>query len=200
MPPRFYLLLHDLALLEPMLRLGVQWIQWRVKDTDLMLVRQQLMIAQTLCAQHNATLIVNDYWQLALELGIKHVHLGQEDLTQANIAALQHAGIALGISTHTPNELTRALAFNPAYIALGPIYATQLKVMPYAPQGLARITHWKQRLGNIPLVAIGGLTPQRAPQVWQAGANSAAVVTDVLWHKNPLQRAAQWLEVAHATL
>ena len=104
-------------------------------------------------------LVVNDYWQLALEEGCDFVHLGQGDLAGADLAALRRAGVRLGVSTHDHAELERALALHPDYVALGPIYPTLLKVMPWAPQGLARLSEWKRRIGALPLVAIGGLTP-----------------------------------------
>lgn len=77
-----------------------------------------------------------------------------------------------------------ALSAHPDYIALGPIYPTILKEMKWKPQGLEKIKQWKQQIGTLPLVGIGGLTPERAVGVLKAGANSAAVVTDIILHKN----------------
>ena len=121
--------------------------------------------ASSLCRRHGCQLIVNDYWREALELGADYIHLGQEDLAAADVAAIQAKGVRLGISTHSPEELAIALAAKPTYVALGPIYETRLKAMKWAPQGLARITDWKARIGNLPLVAIGGITPERADGV-----------------------------------
>lgn len=102
------------------------------------------------------------------------------------------------MSTHDDAELQRALALRPDYIALGPIYPTLLKQMPWAPQGLARITEWKLRIGGLPLVAIGGLTVERLPGVFAAGADSAAVVTDIVRHRDPEARTREWLQtVSH---
>ena len=99
----------------------------------------------------------------------------------------------IGISTHDDGELARALALQPDYIALGPIYPTLLKVMPFAPQGLARIGEWKRRIGAIPLVAIGGITLERLPGVLAAGPDSAAVVTDIVRNADPEERMRAWV-------
>ncbi|MCH9764991.1 MAG: thiamine phosphate synthase, partial [Alphaproteobacteria bacterium] len=96
-------------------------------------------------------------------------------------------------STHSEDELTRALDAGPDYVALGPIYETKLKKMPWAPQGLEPISKWKEKIGVLPLVAIGGLTPERATQALDAGADSAAVITDFLTAQDPEARVKQWL-------
>ncbi|MGH8256134.1 MAG: thiamine phosphate synthase, partial [Steroidobacteraceae bacterium] len=85
---------------------------------------------------------------------------------------------------------------SPDYVALGPIYPTLLKQMPWAPQGLTRLGEWKRRLGGIALVAIGGLTVERLAGVFAAGADSAAVVTDIVRHPQPEQRVRAWLLAA----
>jgi thiamine-phosphate pyrophosphorylase len=143
-------------------------------------------------------LIVNDYWQLAVAEGCDFVHLGQGDLDTADVPALRKADVRIGISTHSHEELERALALAPDYVALGPVYPTVLKVMPWAPQGLERITEWKRRVGDIPLVAIGGLTVERLPGVFGAGADIAAVVNDIVSNRDPEGRAREWLAVAGA--
>jgi thiamine-phosphate pyrophosphorylase len=78
-------------------------------------------------------------------------------------------------------------------VALGPIYETRLKVMKWAPQGLARLADWKRRIGTLPLVAIGGITPERANGVLAAGADSVAVITDFFTHPDPVARVRQWV-------
>jgi thiamine-phosphate pyrophosphorylase len=128
-----------------------------------------------------------------LELDCDFVHLGQTDLDASDVPALRRAGVRIGISTHSHAELDRALSFDPDYVALGPIYPTVLKSMPWAPQGLERITEWKRLVGAKPLVAIGGLTVERLPGVFAAGADSAAVVTDILRHAEPENRTREWL-------
>ena len=107
-------------------------------------------------------LVVNDYWRAAIAAGAKHLHLGQEDLAEADLKAIRDAGLTLGLSTHDDEELATALRAKPDYIALGPIFPTTLKSMRFAPQGIAKITEWKKRVGDIPLVAIGGIRLEQA--------------------------------------
>jgi len=189
----FYLIVDDARWLERLLPLGVKLVQLRIKARPEGEVREAVRASLRLCARHGATLVVNDYWRLAVEEGCGFVHLGQSDLDGADLGAIRSAGVKLGVSTHDEREVERALALSPDYVALGPIYPTLLKRMTFAPQGLARIGEWKARVGEIPLVAIGGLTPERARACLEAGADSACVVTDVLRHPAPEARARQWL-------
>ena len=189
---RFYLIVDDARWLERLLPNGVRFAQLRVKDLPEPELRAQIRQARDLCAATGATLVVNDHWRLAIEEGCDFVHLGQGDLDGADIGAIRAAGLRLGVSTHDHAELDRALAVQPDYVALGPVWPTLLKQMPWAPQGLDRVAEWKRRIGGIPLVAIGGLTPERAKAALSAGADSAAVVTDVLRHPDPEARAREW--------
>jgi thiamine-phosphate pyrophosphorylase len=190
---RCYVIVDNTAWIERLVPLGVKLVQLRIKEQPIEHVRRELISAKALCAAAGACLVVNDYWQCALEEKCGFVHLGQADLESADMPALRRAGIRIGISTHSDAELDRALAFDPDYVALGPIYPTMLKHMPWAPQGLQRITEWKRRVGDKPLVAIGGLTVDRLPGVFAAGADSAAVVTDILRHADPQSRTREWL-------
>jgi len=196
--PRVYPILESAEWLRRLLPIGLRLVQLRVKDRAVEEVRREIRDSKALCASAGAQLIVNDYWQLALEERCDFVHLGQGDLDTADIAALRQAGIRIGISTHDHAELERALSLGPDYIALGPIYPTLLKIMPWAPQGLRRIKEWKQHVGSLPLVAIGGLTLERLPAVFAAGADVAAVVTDIVRNPDPQVRARQWLAAASA--
>ncbi len=190
---RFYLIVGSYDWLARLVPLGVKLVQLRIKDKAEPELRREIAAARDLCAAHTCQLIVNDYWQLAMELGCDFVHLGQEDLQDADVPALAKAGIRLGLSTHDHAELERALHHDPAYVALGPIYPTVLKKMPWAPQGLDRITEWRGLIGQRPLVAIGGLTPERLYAVFAAGADSAAVVSDILLNPDPEARTREWL-------
>jgi thiamine-phosphate pyrophosphorylase len=194
--PRVYPVVDSAAWVQRLAPLGVRLIQLRIKDAATARVRDEIQAAQAVCAMHGAQLIVNDYWQLALETHCDFVHLGQGDLDGADVGALRRAGVRIGISTHDEAELERALEITPDYIALGPIYPTLLKVMPWQPQGLERIGVWKRRIGPRPLVAIGGLTAERLAGVLAAGADVAAVVTDILRHANPEARTREWLKAA----
>lgn len=194
--PRVYPVVASASWVGRLVSLGVRLIQLRIKDRGIDALRSEIREAKQLCKDADAQLIVNDYWQLAMLEGCDFVHLGQSDLANADIAALRRAGVRIGISTHDHAELARALDLAPDYIALGPIYPTTLKVMPWAPQGLERITEWKHRIGSIPLVAIGGLTVERLPGVFAAGADVAAVVNDIVGNPDPEARIGQWLATA----
>jgi thiamine-phosphate pyrophosphorylase len=189
----FYPIVPSVAWLARLVPLGVRTVQLRVKDVAPDVVAREIAAGLDLCRRYACQLIVNDYWREALAAGADFVHLGQEDLAGADVALLQASGVRLGISTHTPEELALALAARPDYVALGPIYETRLKVMKWAPQGLDRVREWKDRIGALPLVAIGGLTPERADGVVAAGADSLAVVTDFFTHADPEARVRQWL-------
>ncbi len=185
---RFYLIVGHVGRLELLVPQGARLVQLRIKDEPEAEVRRQVARARDFCAVHGAQLVVNDHWQIALDLNCTFVHLGQEDMAQADFAALNRAGVRYGLSTHDDAELDRALSHDPAYVALGPVYPTLLKKMTWGPQGLDRVSRWKQRAGKTPLVAIGGLTPERPPGVFAAGADSAAVVTDIQQAPDPEAR------------
>ena len=196
--PRVYPIVDSAAWVGRLAATGVRLVQLRIKDAPAAKVRAEIRAAREVCIATGMQLIVNDHWQLAMDERCDFVHLGQADLDGADLPALRRAGVRLGVSTHDDAELERALRLRPDYIALGPIYPTLLKVMPWAPQGLARISEWKRRVALVPLVAIGGLTLERLPGVFAAGADVAAVVTDIVRDANPEARARAWLTVAAA--
>ena len=196
--PRVYPIVDNAEWIAQLGPVGVRLVQLRLKGQPQVTLAAQIRRAQGLCASFGIQLIVNDHWQLALAAGCDFVHLGQGDLEGADLGALRRAGVRLGISTHDEHELERALALAPDYVALGPIYHTTLKVMPWAPQGLARLGQWRRRVGALPLVAIGGVTLARLPEVFAAGADVAAVVSDILGAQDPPTRARQWLDAAAA--
>jgi len=192
-PDRFYPIVDSLAWIERLTRLGVGTVQLRAKNLPheeaVRLVRDALAAMRGT----STALVVNDYWRAAIEAGAQHVHLGQEDLAEVDVGAIRRAGLTLGLSTHDDDELETALRAEPDYVALGPIYPTTLKAMRFDPQGLERIGAWKRRAGVIPLVAIGGITLERAPGVFAAGADSIAVVSDVTQNPDPDGRVRDWL-------
>ena len=194
----FYPIVPDIDWMRRIVPLGVKTVQLRLKDASESEARRQIAESLKIAKTYGATLIVNDYWRLAIEQGARWIHLGQEDLAAADLAAIKRAGIKLGISTHSEAELGVALAAEPGYIALGPIYETKLKAMKWAPQGLDRLTKWKHAIGPLPLVAIGGITPERAPLVVEAGASSIAVITDFLTHPDPVERIKTWTSWAES--
>ena len=191
---RFYLIVDNAEWIARLLPCGVRLVQLRIKDKPDATIRAEIKKAKALCERHDALLVVNDYWQQAIDAGCDFIHLGQGDLDTADLAAIRRAGLRLGVSTHKEAELSRALETKPDYIALGPIYPTILKAMAFAPQGLPRLAEWKKKIGDIPLVGIGGVTLERVRAVLEAGADSAAVVTDITRNADPEQRTRDWVK------
>jgi thiamine-phosphate pyrophosphorylase len=189
----FYPIVPDIAWLERIVPLGVKLVQLRIKDASRAEIVAQTRRALDVTRAHGCQLILNDFWDVAIETGVDFIHLGQDDLQTADLAALKNAAIRIGISTHDETELAAALSVDPDYVALGPIYPTKLKVMRWAPQGLDRLQAWRGKIGALPLVAIGGLTPERATSVADAGADSLAVITDFVTAPDPESRIREWL-------
>jgi thiamine-phosphate pyrophosphorylase len=192
-PDRFYPVVDSVAWVTRLAALGVGTVQLRAKDLDDGAALQIVTDALAATEGTNTKLVVNDYWRAAIVAGAKHLHLGQEDLADADLKAIRDAGLTLGISTHDDEELATALRAKPDYIALGPIFPTTLKSMRFAPQGIPKITEWKKRIGNIPLVAIGGIKLEQAAGIFAAGADSIAVVSDVTQNTDPDARVRAWL-------
>ena len=189
----FYLIVDRADWISRLVPLGVKLVQLRIKDLPEVQLRQEIRAAKSVCETYGCQLIINDYWQLAIDEGCDFVHLGQEDLAVADLAAIRKGGLKLGLSSHDSDELEAALTANPDYVALGPIYATILKKMKWEPQGLEKLRFWKDRISSLPLVAIGGLNPDRIEGVFNHGADSAAVVTDITLHANPEARTREWI-------
>ncbi|WP_458757418.1 thiamine phosphate synthase [Afipia sp. TerB] len=198
-PDPFYPVVDSVAWVSRLAKLGVGTLQLRAKDLDdaaaLVLVRDALAAIKGTATK----LVVNDYWRAAIDAGAQHLHLGQEDLADADIDAIRRAGLTLGVSTHDDDELANALRVKPDYVALGPIFFTTLKSMRFAPQGVPKITEWKKRIGSIPLVAIGGIKLEHAPEIFAAGADSIAVVSDVTQNADPDARVRAWLDATTET-
>ncbi|HZG27078.1 MAG TPA: thiamine phosphate synthase [Ensifer sp.] len=189
----FYLIVDCADWIERLVPIGVKLVQLRMKDQPQDILCAHIRRAKTVCASYGCQLIINDYWQTAIEEQCDFVHLGQEDLAEADVAAIRAAGLKLGLSTHDEAELETALAAKPDYVALGPIYPTILKQMKWDPQGLERIRVWKDKVAPLPLVAIGGLRPERLDGVFGQGADSAAVVTDITLNADPEARTREWI-------
>lgn len=190
---RFYPIFDSANWIERLVPLGIKLVQLRIKDRAISEVRREVRSALSICNRHDCTLIINDYWKLALDEGCTFVHLGQEDMDDVDWHRIRADGLKFGLSTHDERELDRALSFEPNYVALGPVFPTILKQMKWAPQGLQRVQEWKKQVGEIPLVGIGGLTVDRGKQVLEAGADSVAVVTDISLNSNPEERVKAWL-------
>ena len=192
-PDRFYPVVDSVAWVARLALLGAGTIQLRAKNLSESDALQTIMDALEVIRGTPAKLVVNDYWRAAIIAKAEHLHLGQEDLAGADLKAIRNAGLTLGLSTHDDTELENALRARPDYVALGPIFPTTLKSMRFAPQGIAKITEWKRRIGDIPLVAIGGIKLEQAREIFLAGADSIAVVSDVTQNAEPDARVRAWL-------
>ena len=170
-PDQFYPVVDSVKWVARLTALGVGTIQLRAKDLNdseaLQIVSDALAVTKGTATK----LVVNDYWRAAIVAGAQHLHLGQEDLVGADLNEIRKAGLTLGISTHDDEELATALRAKPDYVALGPIFPTTLKSMRFAPQGIPKIADWKKRIGNIPLVAIGGIKFEQSAEIFAAGAD-----------------------------
>ena len=194
-PDRFYPVVDSVAWVARLAALGVGTVQLRAKNLGDAVALQLVRDALAAVGGTPTKLVVNDYWRAAIAAGAKHLHLGQEDLVDADLKAIRDAGLTLGLSTHDDEELATALRAKPDYIALGPIFPTTLKSMRFAPQGIAKITEWKRRIGSLPLVAIGGIKLEQAAAIFAAGADSIAVVSDVTGNADPDARVRAWLQM-----
>lgn len=189
----FYLIVDSADWIDRLVPVGVRLVQLRMKNVPEHRLRDEIRRAKATCEEHGCQLIVNDYWQIAIEEACDFVHLGQEDLADADVSAIRTAGLKLGLSTHDEAELDTALAAKPDYIALGPVWPTILKKMKWAPQRAEKLRDWKTGIAPIPLVAIGGLNPDRLQAVFENGADSAAVVTDITLNADPEARTREWI-------
>lgn len=194
----FYPIVDSSDWIDRLVPLGVKLVQLRIKDLPEKELRTEIAKSHEICAAHGCQLVVNDHWQLAIEEGCDFLHLGQEDLENADLGAIRQAGLRLGVSTHDGEELDTALSVNPDYVALGPVFPTSSKALKWASQGLDRIAGWKRQIGDLPLVAIGGMTLERCEAVLQSGADSIAVISDVTRHRSPDQRTLDWIAATRA--
>jgi thiamine-phosphate pyrophosphorylase len=198
-PTGFYPVVPDAAWVKRLLHWGVRTIQLRIKalDHSPAEIEQQVRAAVAAgLAVPGAQVFINDHWQLALAAGAYGVHLGQQDIDSADLTALRGAGMRLGLSSHTPAEMARAKALQPSYLAIGPIYPTTLKVMPYAPVGLAQLKDWAALAAPCPVVAIGGISLALMPGVLACGVDGVAVVSAVTLAADPQAAALSGLRLA----
>ena len=195
----FYPVVADAVWVRHLLDWGVRTLQLRCKAAGHTPEEIEREVKAAVEAGRNvpgAQVFINDHWQFALAAGAYGVHLGQEDLDSADLDALRRAGLRLGLSSHTPAEMQRAKALQPSYLAIGPVYPTTLKVMPYEPVGLARLKVWAAQAAPYPVVAIGGISLERMPGVMACGVDGVAVVSAVTLAADPRQAALQGLALA----
>ena len=175
--PGPYPIVSDPKMLHQLLDAGAAIIQLRVKtepnsrDTS-PIVRESVRIAAD---YPQSQLFINDHWKLAIEHGAYGVHLGQEDLLDADLRAIHRAGIRLGLSSHAYWEVARAMTIRPSYIACGPIFPTRAKAMPWVPQGIANLRFWS-RLIPCPVIGIGGVTLDNLADCWSTGCDGVSMI------------------------
>lgn len=180
--------------LERLLPLGVKVIQLRIKDLTGNDLKKEILQSVKIASQFNCQLFINDYWQLAIECGAYGVHLGQEDIDEADLSAIANAGLRLGLSSHCFYEVARAKTISPSYIAFGPVYKTQTKDMPWVPEGETGLAYWRKQLSNFPVVAIGGIHNERFEKVKAQGVDSIAMVSAITQHKKPEAACSNYLD------
>lgn len=192
--PGLYPIVDRAAWIERLLPLGVDLIQLRAKDLAGAALEDEVRRAVEAGRKANARVFINDAWQLALNYGAYGVHLGQDDLPSADLDALAAAGLRLGISTHGYAEVARALSVVPSYVALGTVFESPSKTFAHRPLGLDAFARLR-RLIAVPVVAIGGITVERAPDVRRAGADIIAAISDITKAPDLPARIAQWRAV-----
>ncbi len=166
--------------LEPLYKCGITTTQLRVKDLKGEELEREIVRAIKISKQYNARLFINDYWELAIKHNAYGIHLGQEDILEADIKAIYEAKIRLGISTHTTDEIKIALDIEPSYVAIGPVYETQTKKMVYSPVGIPRLKEWAEMV-DYPIVAIAGIKVHNLKEVLGSGVvDGVAMITGVL--------------------
>ena len=188
-----YAVLPDATWVGRLARAGVPTLQLRFKSDDAAAVRREVEAAVAAVRGTGALLFINDHWQLAIESGAYGIHLGQEDIDTADLAAIRRSGLRLGLSTHGYAEMLRVDRLSPSYIALGAVYATNLKVMPTVPQGPGRLAAYVRLMCDHALVAIGGIDQARLPDVLASGVGSVAVVRALIAAERPEAVAADWM-------
>nr|WP_312266830.1 thiamine phosphate synthase [Neisseria sp.] len=184
-PLKFYAVVPDAAWVERMVKAGADTVQLRNKTLEGEALRAEIRRSVAAVEGSRTQLFINDYWQEAIAEGAYGVHLGQEDMDTADLAAIARAGLRLGLSTHSVAELDRALSVRPSYVASGAIFPTTTKAMPTQPQGIERLREYVRQAGDTPVVAIGGIDLDNGAEVLAAGASSLAVVRAVTEAADP---------------
>jgi thiamine-phosphate pyrophosphorylase len=177
---------------------GAQCVQIRAKDLP---SNRFLELCDTIVGvadRYHTVVIVNDRPDLALMATATGVHVGQEDLPPAQVRSLLGPSAVIGYSTHTDAQIDRASVEPVSYVAIGPVFGTRTKDTGYNAVGLAQVTEAARRSKGLPVVAIGGITLETAASVWEAGASSVAVISDLLEGGDPAARVRAYLRTAAA--
>lgn len=160
---------------------GARVLQVRFKPASDDAIVQVGRMARAVCTEAGALLVINDRVDLALAVGADAVHLGQTDMPIAEARALAGERLAIGISTHNPQQVMAAIAQRPAYIAYGPVFATTTKENADPVQGIDALLDAVSlaTAARIPVVAIGGITPDRAFALFATGVTAVCAISAV---------------------
>lgn len=202
--PRLYVILDagllttsQLAFTEEMAKAGVRLLQYRNKAaTSAALLRDSRELAEV-CLARGITFLVNDRADVAMLAGAEGVHVGQEDLPVEHARQIAGSKKLVGVSTHNLEQFRRAAQSSADYIALGPIFTTASKDNPDAVVG-TELLRQVRPMTEKPIVAIGGITVERAREVIEAGADSVAAISGIMGAENSGKRARQYLETLEA--
>ena len=176
---------------------GITTAQLRIKDMEGEVLEKEVIEAIALSKQYKARFFLNDYWQLAIKYGAYGVHLGQEDIQEADIEAIHREGLRLGISSHTPKEIEIALGFAPSYLAIGPIFEPISKKMAYENVGIGRLAEWAAYV-DYPIVAIGGITQENIADVAATKAASGIAMISAVLDEGGSVSKAQTIQLMEA--
>lgn len=171
---------EPLTLLEQALLGGISHFQLREKGPAALkgeALRRFALECQELCKIHRVPFIVNDDVELACAIGADGIHVGQEDLDCASVRSRIGKGKILGVSVHSMEEAKHAIEEGADYLGMGPVYGTRSKADAKAPSGVNKIIEVSRQYPEIPIVGIGGITPDNAGAVWRAGAAGIAVIS-----------------------
>jgi hydroxymethylpyrimidine kinase/phosphomethylpyrimidine kinase/thiamine-phosphate diphosphorylase len=180
---------------ERLLTLGITTIQLRIKNCPVDVIKKEIRRSVQLAKNKGAMLFINDYWELAILYGASGIHLGQEDLKNIDMSRIHAAKLRLGISTHCYEEVARAHAYYPSYIACGPIFPTTTKYMRFMPQGLDQLKCWRSILSQYPLVAIGGINKDNILEVKATGVQGIAMISAITQAANPIQQTQELMSL-----
>ena len=181
-----YPIVNSIELLHSLFDAGVNIVQLRVKENQLANLAVFIEKACKISFSYpDSKLFINDHWHLAIENNAFGVHLGQEDINQANMQKIQSSGIHLGLSSHSYWEVSNAIKYSPSYLACGPIFPTRVKIMPWKPQGIKNLTYWSRILA-FPIVAIGGINISNIRDVKASNCSGVAVIDAVVNKKDPI--------------
>ena len=184
--------------LEILFSLGITTAQLRVKDLKNEALEKEIIKAIEISNKYNARLFINDFWKLAIKHKAYGIHLGQEDLIDADLEAIHKANIRLGLSTHTTKEIEMALEIEPSYLAIGPIFETTSKIVNYDTVGIEELKKWSQNV-PYPIVAIGGINLDNIQDIIEIpSVNGIAMISQFLENNNiSLEKTKKCYNIVH---